>query len=138
MRSSSFGRRYDHVIDLDSDNEPSAAPGLNLGNSFLVGLDPKGNRPPIDRSAAMRAREAYSPARSYNKAPPPSEKYSMGSVFKARSAPSFDSRSMKADYTLDEENAGFKAEYVNACGYSDDENSNDDLFVSPTSATTSR
>ena len=49
----------DRVIELDSDSEPDTASKLNLGNSFLRGLNPKDRRPPIDRSAARRAQEAY-------------------------------------------------------------------------------
>lgn len=49
----------DRVIELDSDDEPSATSKPDLGKSFLKGLDPKGRRPPIDRSATMRAQEAY-------------------------------------------------------------------------------
>ena len=49
----------DHVIDLDTDDEPTISTGPNLGNSFLKGLDPKRMRPPKDRSAALRAQEAY-------------------------------------------------------------------------------
>ena len=175
----------DYVIDLDSDNEPSAAPGLRLGKSFLRGLDPKGRRPPIDRSAAMRAQEAYLRARRRNHGvPEPSAKRGvlngLGLQGQKRSElPVDDSSSawMKADYTPDEDNgkgfrtlkksynakvksdsntieddveftraekaerlrlARLKAEYESARGYSDDDNSDDGLFVSPSSETTSR
>ena len=175
----------DHVIDLDSDNEPSAAPRLNLGKSFLKGLDPKGRRPPIDQSAVMRAQEAYLRARRRNNGiPEPSVKRGelngLGLQVQKRSelpVDDSDSAWMKADYTPDEDNgkafralkksynakvksdsntmedtiafaraekaerlrlAKLKAEYENARGYSDDDNSDDGLFVSPSSATTSR
>lgn len=49
----------DRVIELDSDSEPDTASKLNLGNSFLRELNLRGKRPPIDRSAARRAQEAY-------------------------------------------------------------------------------
>ena len=175
----------DHVIDLDSDNEPSAAPGLRLGKSFLRGFGPKGRRPPIDHSAVMRAQEAYLRARRRNHGiPEPSAKRGvlngLGLQGQKRSelpVDDSDSAWMKADYTPDEDNgkvfrtlkksystkvksdsntieddvafkraekaerlrlARLKAEYENARGYSDDENSDDGLFVSPLSATPSR
>ena len=175
----------DHVIDLDSDNEPSAAPGLRLGKSFLRGLNPKGRRPPIDPSEVMRAQEAYLRARRRNHGiPEPSAKRGvlnrLGLQGQKRSelpVDDSDSAWMKADYTPDEDNgkgfrtlrksynaklksdsntleddveftraekaerlrlARLKAEYENARGYSDDDNSDDGLFVSPSSETTSR
>ena len=175
----------DRVIDLDSENEPSAAPGLRLGESFLRGLDPRGRRPPIDRSAVMRAQEAYLRARRRNHGiPEPSAKRGVINELglqgqKRPELPVDDSDSawMKADYTPDEDNgkgfrtlkksynakaksasntieddiafarakkaerlrlARLKAEYENARGYSDDENSDDGLFVSPSSAITAR
>ena len=175
----------DHVIDLDSDNEPSTAPGLHLGNSFLRGLDPKGRRPAIDPSAAMRAQKAYLRARQRNYGiPEPSAKRgvlngprSQGQKRSELLIDDSDSAWMKADYTPDEDNgkafrtlkkcynakvnldsntmeddieftraekaerlrlARLKADYENARGYSDDDNSDDGLFVSPSSATTSR
>ena len=176
----------DHVIDLDSDNEPSAAPRLNLGRSFLRGLDPKGRRPPIDQSLVMRAQEAYLRTRRRNNGiPEPSAKRGelngLGLQGQKRSelpVDDSDSAWMRADYTPDDDNgkgfralkksynakvksdsntiedniafvraekaerlrlARLKAEYESACGYSDDDNNSDDgLFVSPSSATTSR
>lgn len=47
------------VIDLDADSEASASSKINLGKSFLKGLNPKGRRSIIDPSAALRAQEAY-------------------------------------------------------------------------------
>ena len=168
----------DRVIELDSDNEPSAAPGLDLGKSFLRGLNPNAKRPTIDRSAVMRAQEAYLRARRRNNGiPEPSEK--RGGVLNGPKLPvdSDSSSWMKADYVPDEDNgssfralkksynakvksdsntldddvafikaekaerlrlARLKAEYENARGYSDDDNSDDGLFVSPSLATTSR
>ena len=175
----------DHVIDLDSDNEPSAAPELCLGKSFLRGLDPKGRRHPMDHSAVMRAQEAYLRARRRNHGiSEPSAKRGvlngLGLQGQKRSElPVDDSNSawMKADYTPDEDNgkgfrtlkksynakvksdsntieddieftradkaerlrlARLKAEYESARGYSDDDNSDNGLFVSPLLATTSR
>ena len=175
----------DHVIDLDSDNEPSTAPGLHLGKSFLRGLDPKGRRSAIDRSAAMRAQEAYLRARRRNHGiPEPSAQRGvpneLGLHSQERSelpVDNSDSAWMSADYTPDEDNgkafralkkcynakvnldsntmkddieftraekaerlrlARLKAEYQNARGYSDDDNSDDGLFVLPLSVTTSR
>ena len=174
----------DHVIDLDSDNEASAAPGLRLGKSFLRGLDPTGRRPPMDHSAVMRAQEAYLRARRRNHGiPEPSAKRGVpnGLGLQGQKRPELpvddnDSAWMKADYIPDEDNgkgfrtlkksysakvesdsntveddiefkraekaerlrlARLKAEYESARGYSDDDNSDDGLFVSPASATTS-
>ena len=102
----------DHVIDLDSDNESSAAPRLNLGKSFLKGLDPKGRRPPIDQSAVMRAQQAYLRARRRNNGiPEPSVKRGelngLGLQGQKRSelpVNGSDFAWMKADYTPDEDN----------------------------------
>ena len=167
----------DRVIELDSENEPSAAPGLDLGKSFLRGLNPNAKRPPIDRSAVMRAQEAYLRARRRNNGiPEPSDK--RGVLNGPKLPVDSDSSSwMKADYVPDEDNgssfralkksynakvksdsntlddnvafmkakkaerlrlARLKAEYEDARGYSDDDNSDDGLFVSPSLATTSR
>lgn len=175
----------DHVIDLDSDNEPCAAPGLHLGKSFLRGLDPKGRRPPIDHSKVMLAQKAYLQTRRRNHGiPEPSTKRGVpnglglqGQKRSELSVDDSDSAWMKVDYTPDEDNgkafrtlkksynakvqsgsntmddeiefvkaekaerlrlARLKAEYENARGYSDDDNSDDGLFVSPSSATASR
>ena len=175
----------DHVIDLDSDNEQSAAPGLQLGKSFLRGLDPKGRRPPIDRFQAMQAQQAYLRTRRRNHGiPEPSGERGVpnglglqGQKRSELSVDDSDSAWMKAGYTPDEDNgkafrtlkksynakvqsgnntmedeiefvkaekaerlrlARLKAEYENARGYSDDDNSDDGLFVSPSSATASR
>ena len=171
----------DHVIDLDSDNEPSAAAGLRLGKSFLRGLNSKGRRPASD---CLKAQEAYLRTRRRNlRIPEPSAKRGVINgldfqIQKRSELPVDDSDSawMKAGHTPDDDNgkgfrtlkksynakvksgsntveddiafakaekaeryrrATLKAEYENARGYSDDENSDDGLFVSPSSTTTS-
>ena len=175
----------DHVIDLDSDNEPNATPELHLGRSFLRRLDPKGRRPPIDRSGVMLAQQAYLRTRRRNLGiPEPSVKRGVLNGLDAQGqkrselpVDDSDSAWMKADYTPDEDNgkgfralrksyneklksdsntieddvafkiaekaerlrlARLKAEYESACGYSDEDHSDDGLFVSPSSATISR
>lgn len=180
----------DHVIDLDSDSEPSVASKLNLGKSFLKGLDPKGRRPPIDRSGAMRAQEAYlralrrkrgiaEPSMNVRSSPHLGVINGLGLQEPKRSdLPLDDDESawMNADYTPDEDTgrnfralkksynakvkrdnntldddiefvkaekaenlrlARLKAEYEDARGYSDDDKSDDGLFVSPSLAKSS-
>ena len=180
-----WAKMDDRVIELDSDNEPSAASGLNLGKSFLQGYDSKARRPPIDRSAVMRAQEAYLRARRRNNGiPEPSPKREavnslelQGPQLPKLPVNNNESAWMNADNIPDEDNgkgfralkksynakvkadtntvqddieftkaekaerlrlARLKAEYENARGYSDDDNSDDGLFVSPPLATTSR
>lgn len=174
----------DQVIELDSDNDTSAALGISLGKSFLRRLDPKHRRPPIDPLEVKRIQEAYLQTRRLNQGiPEPSPKRRLPDGFevqgtKGSKIPIDDDESawMKADYIPDEDNgktfralkkrynvkvktdsntitddvefrkaekaenlrlARLKAEYENARGYSDDDNSDDGLFVSP-SVTTSR
>ena len=102
----------DRVIELDSDNETNAALGLSLGKSFLKGLDPNRRRPRIDRSAAMRAQEAYLRVRRLNNgiSEPSARRGALnepGLQGPNRSElPMDDDESawMKADYTPDEDN----------------------------------
>lgn len=101
----------DRVIELDSDSEFNATSKLNLGNSFLKGLDPKGKGPRIDRSAALRAQEAYLRThRRNNGIPEPSSNRGvldgLGNQGPKRSGLFVDDESawMKADYTTDKDN----------------------------------
>ena len=175
----------DRVIDLDPDIETSAASKLNPGKSFLKGLDLKGIRPLIDRSAIRRAQEALLRARRRNLGiPEPSTTSGVlngpGLQWPKRPVlPVDDNESAwtKADFTPDEDTgrnfralkksynakvknnsntfeddiefaraeksenlrrARLKAEYDYARGYSDDDNSGDDLFVSSAPAGTSQ
>lgn len=179
----------DRVIELDSDNEPSAASKLDLGKSFLGGPHLKGRRAPIDRSGAIRAQEAYLRAHRRNRgipepsanAVPPTHRVLDGLGLqgpKRSDLPVDDNESawMHADYTPDEDTgknflalrksynakakknhttladdiefakaekaenlrlARLKAEYDDARGYSDDDISDDGLFLSPSPARTS-
>lgn len=178
-------RMGDHVIELDSDNDTSAASGVSLGKSFLKRLDPKRRRPPIDPLTVRRAQEAYLRTRRLNHGiPEPSPKRKVPNGLevpgsKDSEVPIDDDEFgwMKADCISDEDNgktfralkksynakvrtdsntitddieyskaekaenlrlARLKAEYENARGYSDDDNSDDGLFVPPSLATDSR
>lgn len=173
------------VIDLDADSEASAPSKINLGKSFLKGLNPKGRRSIIDPSAVLRAQEAYLRVHRHKYGiPEPSE--TRGSLNglglqgpKRSEFPADDSGSnwMKAGYIPDEDTgrrfrvliksynakvknesntieddiefakaekaenlrlARLKAEYDDARGYSDDDDSDNGLFVSPSPARTSR
>ena len=175
----------DRVIELDSDSEPSATSKLNLGKSFLKGINPKGRRPPIDLLGARRAQEAYLRAHRRNHDIPEPSAYQgvlngLGLQGLKRSDLSVDDNGsawMNTEYISDEDTgrnfralrksynskvrknintldddiefvkaekaenlrlARLKAEYEDARGYSDDDNSDDGLFVSPSSARTSR
>lgn len=172
----------DHVIELDSDNDTSAASRISLGKSFLKRLDPKCTRPPIDPLNFKAAQEAYLRARRLNHGiPEPSPKRKAPNRLevpgsKSSEVPIDDDESawMKADYIPDEDNgkafralkkrynakfrtgsntmtdtieytkaekaenlrlARLKAEYENARGYNDDDDSDDGLFISPSVAT---
>lgn len=178
----------DRIIELDSDDEPNVASKPNLGKSFLRGLDPKARRPFIDRSAAIRAQEAYLQAhRRKHDIPEPSNNVGFsarqgiingqgpkrsdlsveedgcawmnadytpdedtGRKFRALKK-SYNAKVQKDDNTLNDdiefakaekaENlrlARLKAEYEDALGYSDEDNSDDGLFVSSASTRTSR
>ena len=179
-----------HVIELDSDSKPGAASKLNLGKSSLKGLDPKGRRPTINRSGAMRAQEAYlralrhrrgilEPSINAGSSPHLGVTNTLELQGPKRSdLPIDDDKSawMNADYTPDEDKgrnfralkksynakvkkdnntmeddiefakaekaeklrlARLQAEYEDARGYSDDNNSDDGLFVSASPARTS-
>lgn len=172
----------DHVIELDSDNDTSAASRISLGKSFLKRLDLKCTRPPIDPLNFKAAQEAYLRARRLNHGiPEPSPKRKATNRLevpgsKSSEVPIDDDESawMKADYIPDEDNgkafralkkrynakfrtgsntmtdtieytkaekaenlrlARLKAEYENARGYNDDDDSDDGLFISPSVAT---
>lgn len=180
-----WAKMDDRMIELDSDNEPSAASGLNVGKSFLKGLDSKARRPPIHRSAVMRVQEAYLRARRRNNGIPESSAKRGAVNSPEHQGPQLpklpvnnnESAWMNDDNIPNEDNgkefralkksynakvkaetntvhddieftkaekaerlrlARLKAEYENARGYSDDDNSDDGLFVSPPLATTSR
>lgn len=172
----------DHVIELDSDNDTSAASGISLGKSFLERLDLKRRRPPMDPLHVKRAQEAYLRARRLNHGiPEPSPKRKAPNGLEVPGSKSSEVPIdhdefawMKADYIPDEDNgkafralkkrynakvrtesntmtdnieytkaekaenlrlARLKAEYENARGYNDDDDSDDGLFVSPSVAT---
>ena len=167
----------DRVIELDSDNEPNAAPKYNLGRSILKGCDPKGRRPPIDSTAMRKVQEAYVRRHRLDHGiPEPSSTRGvlngLGLKNPKRSDLPVDANGsdwMNAEYTPDEKGgrsfrelkksynakvkkdtntvgddiefvraekaeklrlARLKAEYEDARGYSDDDNSDDGLFVS--------
>ena len=171
----------DRVIELDSDDEPSAAPKYNLGSSILKGRDPKGRRPPIDSTAIRKVQEAY--LQKHRLAHGNSEPSSTRGVLSGlglqnpkRSDLLVDADGsdwMNAEYTPDDKGgrifrelkksynakvkkdtntfvddiefvksekaeklrlARLKAEYEDARGCSDDDNSDDGLFVSPAPA----
>lgn len=173
------------VIDLDADAEPSASSKINLGKSFLKGLNPKARRSIIDRSAARRAQDAYLrehrrkhgiPETSAN----PGTLNGLGLQGPKRSDIAVDDSGsdwMNAGYIPDEDTgkkfralkksynakvknesntieddiefakaekaenlrlARLKAEYDDARGYSDDDDSDNGLFVSPSPPRNSR
>lgn len=173
----------DHVIDLDTDDEPTIITVPDLGKSILKGLDPKRMRPHMDRSAILKAQEFYlRDIRSKRGIPEPSgpRRTLNGLGLQPPKRPELpveeedESAWMKAQYTPDEDNgqsfralkkaynskvrtdsntmtddieftkaekgeklrkARLQAEYETARGYSDDDDSDGGLFMSPTSPT---
>ena len=128
-------RMGDRTIELDSDSEPSATSRLNLGESFLKGLDPKRNCPELAVDEDMGIE--YAPDEDH------------GKTFRALKK-SYNAKVKVGSTTMEDEIefaraekkerlrlARLKAKYENDRGYSDDEDSDNGLFLSPAPAGTS-
>ena len=132
-------RMDDRVIELDSDSERSATSRLNLGESFLKGLNSK-SKPPelaVDDDESWMMVE-HTPDEDHGKTFRALKK-SYNAKVKAGSITMED----RIEFARAEKNeklrlARLEAQYKNDRGYSDDDDSDDGLFLSPSPAISRR
>ena len=130
----------DRVIEIDSDCEPSPTPRLDLGESFLKGLDLKNKRSELavddDESAWMRVEQI--PDEDNGKTFRALKKTYSAKVKSGSISLEDKIEFVRAERVEKLRLARLKAQYEIDRGYSDDDNSDNGLFLSPSPRNASR